>query len=705
MSAPEKETPAPPPSPKKNYSLLATILGVGLSLFTLQEVNYQVLNPLSQLSVFVALGMTLCFLTTPFHPSLAANRWMRGVDTVLAIGSVICCGYLMLNETALLERAGAYKSTDIAIAVVGVALVLEATRRSIGWALPTLSGVFLFYAFVGPHLPDWAFPHRGYDLPRVASQVFLRTEGVFGTAVNVMFRYVYLFVLFGAFLEVSGGTQFIVRFAKKIFGTAGGGAAKVGVLGSGLMGSLSGSAVANAVTTGTFTIPMMRSSGFQPHVAAGITAAAASGGALVPPVMGAGAYMMLEIVEPAVTFVEIVKAATIPAILYYLSIFLIVHFYAKRSGIHGDAEAEAPTKTSENQPLFGLEGWTFFGALGLLIGLLIVGVSPTRAVTGSLGFILLMTILNPKIDVEKKSRVEALVGVPVSIVALKLLLSWLDPENDSWATAGVFSMGLLLLSGLGHPQWRPLILSALVKSAKNGVSLVCASACVGIVIGVVTLTGVGTAFPNAIVPIAENSLFLALIAIMVCSIILGMGLPSAVCYLLMATLIGPALNRLGVPPLAAHLFIFYFGMMSMVTPPVALAAYASASIAGSPIMSSGLAAFRFSLVGFTLPFMFVYRPALLMLPDGESPVTLALILKAVIPAALGIVALAAALAGYLFRPLNPPLRAALGIAAAMALFPDSGMNIVGIPLFDILGAALLAVVAVATPPERAPATP
>jgi len=248
-----------------------------------------------------------------------------------------------------------------------------------------------------------------------------------------------------------------------------------------------------------------------------------------------------------------------------------------------------------------------------------------------------------------------------------------------------------LLVGLFHRDWRPIIVGALVKSAKNGVSLISASACVGIVIGVVTLTGVGTAFPNTIVPIAENSLFMALVAIMVCSIVLGMGLPSAVCYLLMATLIGPVLNKLGVPPLAAHLFIFYFGMMSMVTPPVALAAYASASIAGSPIMSTGVAAFRFSLVGFTLPFMFVYRPELLLIAKTGQELAVMNVIMAVLAAVCGIFALASGLAGYLFTPLKIPYRLALFAAAAFALFPDRKVDVGGfkLALFDTIGVIIL----------------
>ena len=677
---------------------MVVALGVLLSLFTLAEVNYQLLNPLSQLAVFAMLGLLICFLDFPLLKKVKDVKSLRILDMVMGFAAAGCCLYLVVQGAELGQRAGQSNATDVLVAVIGIVLVLEATRRSIGLALPILAGVFLAYAMLGPQLPDWAFPHRGYDISRLASQTFLRTEGVFGTALRVMFTYVYLFVVFGAFLEVSGATQFIVDFAQRVFGNRAGGSAKVAVLGSGLMGSLSGSAVANAVTTGTFTIPMMRSSGFKPHIAGGITAAAASGGALVPPVMGAGAYMMLEIVQPPVTFIEIVKAATIPAVLYYLSLFLIVHFYAQRTGAGDVREVKLEQDAGR---VFSHEGLTFFGALAVLVGLLVAGKSPVLAVTASLGFILVATLTNRKIDVPAYSRQLGLALMPVLWVAMKLGIDALVINREgekgiSWAGAGVYAMITLMLAGMLQPKWRPLIVNALAKAARNGVSLVSASACVGIIIGVVTLTGVGTAFPNAIVPLAENSLFLALVAIMVCSILLGMGLPSAVCYLLMATLIGPVLGKLGVPPLAAHLFIFYFGMMSMVTPPVALAGYASASIARSPIMQTSFAAFRFALVGFTLPFMFVYRPQLLLLGTEEKALTVMGVVLATSAAVMGVAALAAGLAGYLFARLGKGGRTGAFISAALLLFPGQGVDIAGmnLPFSDIAGAAVLAVVAV-----------
>ncbi|MBG87376.1 MAG: hypothetical protein CMO80_10805 [Verrucomicrobiales bacterium] len=667
--------------------VIVTVLGVVLSLFVMCEVNYQMLTPLSQLATFGMLGLVICFLSFPVLKKLENVKPLRIVDMVFAVGTIVVCVYVITGGAELVGRAGAYTNMDKAMAMMGIVLVLEATRRSIGMALPILAGIFLTYAIMGQQLPDWLFPHRGYGFDRMAAQSFLTTDGVFGTAMRVMFTYVYLFVIFGAFLEVSGATGFIVDFAQRVFANKAGGPAKVSVLGSGLMGSLSGSAVANAVTTGTFTIPMMRSSGFPRHVAAGVEAAAATGGALVPPVMGAGAYMMLELIEPSVTFIEIVKAATIPAILYYLSLFLIVHFYAKRTG----AQVQSIDIPDDRGRLFSFEGGTFFGALAVLIGLLVKGFTPVLAVTASLAFILVLTLINPRINAPKHTRLIGLALFPISWIAIKyagdaILIKEEGDEGLSIPGAGVYAMVLIMVAGMLQSNWRPLVVNALVKAAKNGVSLVSASACVGIIIAVVTKTGIGTAFPNAIVPIAENSLFLALLAIMGCSILLGMGLPSAVCYLLMATLIGPVLSKLGVPPLAAHLFIFYFGMMSMVTPPVALAAYATSSIAGSKIMQTGFAAFRFALVGFTLPFMFVYRPALLMLaPEGG---TLSIV-HAVLAAVCGIVCLAAGLAGYLFSPLATHLRVAMFVGAALALFPG-GLG--KIPVLDIAGGVILLVV-------------
>jgi len=638
----------------KGLKIANAVLAVALCGFTAVEVNYPRLTPPSDLAVFALFGLVLCFLNLPVHLRLREHRLLRTVDRLLAALSVLCCAYVVVQTEPLFQRwwisgqslgnrAGHEATLDIVVGTVGLLLILEATRRSIGAALPLLSLAFVAYAWLGPWLPGWLFPHRGYGLERIVAQTFLQTQGVFGTALQVMFTYVFLFVVFGAFLSQTGATRYVIDFAQRIFGSTPGGPAKVAVLSSGLMGSLSGSAVANTATTGTFTIPMMRSSGFKAEIAGGVEAAASSGGALVPPVMGAGAYMMLEIVQPPVTYLEIIRAALLPALLYYLSLLLIVHFYARRLGA---GRRSLPAGTGR---ILEFEGLVFAAGFAGLIGLLIAGYTVFRAVTLATAIVVLVSLFRPATRITLRKA-----------------------------------------------------LDACLQSARDVVALVAASACVGIVIGVVTLTGIGTRLPATILDLSHGSLLSALALIMVASIVLGMGLPSAVCYLLMATLVGPVLSDLGVVPLSAHLFIFYFGMMSMVTPPVALAAYTASSIAGAPMMPTALAAFRFALVGFTLPFMFVLRPQLLMLNAAGEPASVGGMVGAVVIAVLGILPLAAAIAGQLFSPLTRLSRALLLVAAGLLLTPHTGFTIAGFQfsVIDLIGVALLAGVGLVSWRER-----
>ena len=730
---------------------VVTVFGVALCLFTVLEMNYPRLQQQSALALFIMMGLVICFLVSPLHEKLAGWKSLRIVDAILALAVVVSCGYVVIQlepafqswwagGESLGDRAGSETRLDTIMGAIGLLLVFESTRRSIGWIVPALALAFVahtYYCYASiaydwPEMPSWLLPHSGQNAADIVSTTYIQTLGVFGPAAGVMFKYVFLFVVFGAFLEMSGATQFIIDFSERIFGGSPGGPAKVSVLGSGLMGSLSGSAVANAVTTGTFTIPMMRNVGFQPHVAAGITAAAASGGALVPPVMGAGAYMMLEIVEPNVTFVQVATAAVIPAILYYLSIWMIVHFYSRRVG-----QTAKASEAADRKPLSKFEGTVFFGALVALIGLLLDSYTPFKAVSGALMVIMVCTVFRRELPLSTRTRVTALAVFAAVVLINQLQWVWsgslpeglskfLSPyQPGSWTDPSVKAitrravMGSLLNSsilgtvglfafGLVERSWRPSMLLAMGRAARNGVSLVAASACVGIIIGVVQQTGIATDFSAVIKSVVATSLLLALLGIMVCSIILGMGVPSVVCYLLMATLMGSLLGELGVIPLAAHLFIFYFGMMSMVTPPVALAAYASASIAKAKIMQTGLAAFRFSLVGFTLPFMFVYRPALLLMnrekwdswieAKGQGDLAEAdKLLKlaeaaypawydlglAVTTAVVGVIALAAGIAGFCRKEASWLQRGLFVAAAGMLLYPDGWLNVGGGVLFVV----------------------
>ena len=594
------------------HALLFRILAILLGLFILIEVNHPQLAPQAQLAVFALLGLSLVFLKYPIHP----KKSLPILDLIFVLAVVFCFGYVFtqtdarfqffwLNGQSLGNRAGLEHALDHIVGLIGLILVLEATRRAIGLILPLLALAFLLYAMFGYALPDWLFPHRGYNWERVVSQTYLHAQGVFGIALKVMFTYVFLFVLFGTVLEQTGATGYILNAARRMFRNSTGGPAKVAVISSGMMGSLSGSAVANTATTGTFTIPLMRAIGFRPAVAGGIEAAASSGGALVPPIMGAGAYMMLEIVTPAVTYLEIIKAALVPAILYYTALLLIVHFHAKQVLRQSERATEQPP--AERPPK--MQGIVFLIAFLTLIAFLILGYTPFRAVSIALLFVLIASAFHPATRVGPRALIRALEG-----------------------------------------------------AAHSGVSLIAAASCVGIIIGVVTLTGVGAKLPSTLLPLAQNNIILALLLLMVSTIILGMGLPSAVCYLLMATLVGPVLSDLGIAPLAAHFFIFYFGMMSMVTPPIALAAYTAAAIANAGIMQTGVTAFRFALVGFALPYAFVLHPELLLL-SADLSATVGNILIVLI----GIVPLAAAAAGHGFAPL-PTHQRVLLLGAALLLF-------------------------------------
>jgi TRAP transporter 4TM/12TM fusion protein len=736
-------------------ALANTVIAVLLCLFTIAEVNYPLCQSQTDLAVFAMCGLVLCFLNFPMARRWKGKTWSKVLDGCLIILTVLVMGYIITQNEPIFaglrlagqklgDRAGAEQSLDIVVAMTVLVLVLEATRRCMGMALPILALVFVAYALYGVHLPEWMLQHRGYPLARTMAQSGLHAQGVFGQALEVMFKYVMMFVVFGSFLAATGATEFIIEFCRKLFRRSAGAPAKIAIVSSGLMGTLSGSAVANVMACGTFTIPMMKGAGFKPEVAGGIEAAASSGGALMPPVMGAAAYLMLEIISPAPTYLKVCQAALIPAILYYLSLFFFVHFYSRKLTVQGAIKEGEPTgeNGAEAVRLEPYKGVLFFGSLAVLVVALILGLSPFRAVTISTVVVVVMSVFR------RETR--------MSIAN---------------------------------------ILEALRASGKDAVPLVCAAACVGIIIAVVQLTGMGNKLPalitkqargtasphfasgdikklntlveriksgerpvdqfvskrlssetreamekyrdgdsgadalrqalvndlNAIVntsysihdaerfaqvklrpetfqlaaPDAHldskdlprlnrllledayprsfaripNNLFMALVLIMIVSIILGMGLPSVVCYLLLATIVGSVLGKLGVVPLGAHLFIFYFGMMSMVTPPVALAGYAAASVAGTGIMITSWWAFRVALVGFTLPFMFVFRPELMMLAAPGQELTAYMVVYATVIAVLGVLAFSAGLSGFFFSVMTWVERALMFVAAALMLYP------------------------------------
>jgi len=591
------------------------VAAVLLCVYTLAEVLLLYLPPLAELAVFLTLCLSVAFL----HAPSGGRPWLAAVDVLAIVLAALTGGYIVVEHDALMIRMGAPSTLDVAMGTVGTLLVLEAARRTIGWILPALGCVAFAYAMLGEFIPIDLGGHSGFRFARVITDIYMTEQGIYGPALGIMFSLVTLFVILGMLLTVTGGTRFIIDFARSLFGRYSGGPAKVAVVASGMFGSISGSAVANVMVTGCVTIPMMKKSGLRDHVAAGVEAAASTGGQLMPPIMGSAAFMMIQFVDTS--YLGIIKAALLPAILYYLALFAAVHFYARRHGLKG----VAPERTVSVAEFFA-RGAVFFLPLAVVVVALYYR-SPRVAVLYAMATLVVVSSLRAE-----------------SRLNLRKLL-------DALRQAGI-----------------------------DAAPTVCAAASVGVVIAMVMLTGLGLRLPNLILNLGGNSLPAVLVLVMFTSLLLGMGLPTVVCYLLLATMMAPALVNLGVGVMAAHLFILYFGCLSMVTPPVALAAYAAGAIGGANLMQTGFSAWKLALSGFIIPFMFVYGPPLLM--QG----TFLEIAAALLSSVTGVVVLGAAVMGYFIVALRAWEWVALMLAALLMI--NVGWAT------DLAGASLVAAVAV-----------
>ncbi|NLP17550.1 MAG: TRAP transporter permease, partial [Firmicutes bacterium] len=552
----------------------------------------------------------LVFLLYPISKKSDKSR-IPFYDYLLAALGVSIGVYILFNYNQLVLRAGAPTQMDLIMGFFAILLVLEATRRSIGPELPIVAIAFLLYAYFGPMLPG-LLGHRGYDLRRIIYHTYLTTEGIFGTPLSVSSTYVFLFILFGAFLDKTGVGKFFIDMAFSLTGHMRGGPAKTAVVASCLMGSISGSSVANTVTTGAFTIPLMKRVGYKPHFAGAVEAAASTGGQIMPPVMGAAAFIMSEFT--GIPYLEIIISAAIPALLYYLAVGTMVHFEACKLGLKGVSRSELPQAREVLVKIYLLLPVVF------IIYFLVKGFTPFKAAYwGIIG-----TVLIGMVDV----IVEYLLRHKGQINARQYIENMID---------------------------------ALADGAKGAVSVAMACATAGIVVGVVTLTGLGLKVATLIITLAGGNLLLTLFFTMIASIILGMGLPTTAKYIVLATMAAPALTQLGVPLMAAHLFILYFGVIADVTPPVALAAYAGAGIAGANAMQTGFTALKLALAGFLIPFVFALSPDLLLIETTAVDATFAFI-----SASIGIVALAAAVENFLLTYCKFYERILL-LAAALAL--------------------------------------
>ncbi|MBE0441885.1 TRAP transporter permease [Psychrobacter sp. FME13] len=607
------------------------------SLFHLY-ITFNPMPALLQRSVHVGVGFALIFLIFPASKKSSRQRvaWYDWIWFALSFSGM---GYLIYEyQDIVTSRGGMANQVDVIFSLITVVCVLEGSRRITGWILPILAGIFLAYPFVShmDFMPDRLLT-RPYDMGDIFGQLFLKTEGLYSVAIGASVTFIFLFILFGAFLARSGMGQLFNDLALAIAGHKKGGPAKVAVISSGFMGSINGSALSNVVSTGAFTIPLMKKVGYHKDFAGAVEASASVGGQILPPIMGASAFIMAE--TTGLPYSTIALAALLPAILYYLGVIAQVHFRAGRRDLKGIAKENLPAV----KEVLKARGHMLLPIV-FLVFLLIKNVPVGYAAAYTIGFTVLISML----------RAETRMGL-----------------SD--------------------------ILGALEDGARQSLAVMAACAVVGIIIGVVSLTSFGTVMTSSIVTLGAGSLFFTLILTMLASMVLGMGLPSIPAYIITATMAAPALAGFDIPILSAHMFVFYFGIFANITPPVCLAAFAGAGISGGDPMKTGFLSLKLALAGFIVPFMFIYNPTMLMIDPTGLAVTakdfplppIVDIITVVVTSVTGVIALSSALEGYFRGSMNTVTRIILAIGALLLIYPEmvtgiiGGVIVLGIAVFNI----------------------
>lgn len=638
-------------------SLLIALIGISLSLFQLYTAGIRSLGLFYQRPIHLMLIMLLVFLMLPMGKKGRPWGWI--VDLIFMAGALTSGLYLTLNLDAVLGRAGFWTSTDVAVGVVTILTLLEASRRSLGWVITTIGIVFIIYAGAGPRgmfpwlgdLMPGILGHRGYSLDRIVAQLYLGQEGIYGTALGVAATFIYVFILFGSFLELTGAGRFFIDLSYSLTGRQRGGPAKAAVVASGFMGSISGSAIANTVTSGAFTIPLMKKLGYKPEEAAGVEAAASTGGQIMPPIMGAGAFLIAEYTR--VPYLEIVKISILPAILYFTTVYLFVDIIAAKRGMKGMARSELPRLRDVFR-----EGWHFIVPLGILVYFLILNISPARVGFIAIVGILVVSILRwlvHRLFLQPRGRAGE---APARSIAAAGETPAEPATRLPWAAA--------LTKGVGS------FMAALEAGARNAVPVSMACAVAGIVVGVVGLTGLGLKFSSMMISLSGGNLLLALALVLIASLILGMGLPVTAAYIVLVILTAPALTQeFGIPLIIAHLVVFWYSQDSNVTPPVALAAYAGAGIAHADPMKSAFQAWKLAKGLYLIPLFMVYNPEIIM--GGSIPAV-------VWNVALAFAALwsfAAAIEGYIFTHMRLLSRVIAAVGTALIFYPSLEIEALG----------------------------
>ncbi|MDA9501923.1 TRAP transporter permease [Bradyrhizobium sp. CCBAU 11357] len=585
------------------WGQLAYWIGIGFATFQLYVAAFNYLP--SQVVRGVHVGFLLLLTFGLIANFTAKSDFGRALGWVIGGAGFFCGLYQWIFYADLIARDGDPTRLDLAVGTLLAVLIFEGTRRLMGAALPLMCGACLLYWFFGQYLPS-PLNHRGYDFDQIVTHLSFGTEGFYGVPVYVSATYIFLFILFGSFLERAGMIQLFTDVSLGLFGRTRGGPAKVAVFASGMMGTISGSGVANVVTVGQFTIPLMIKFGYRRAFAAGVEATASMGGQIMPPVMGAVAFIMAETL--GVQYSEIVKAAAIPAILYFASAFWMVHLEAGKHGLVGMKRSEIPSAWKAL-----VTRWYLVLPLAALVYMLFEGFTPLYA--GSMGLALTVTlILGTAITTGASSNVIR----TIFWVGLALVVAALSRDGLQIVPVATVVVGLIAITAFVRGGFAALraCRDALAESAKSAITVGMACAIVGVIIGMMSQTGVGTIFGGWVIGLGEKSLFLALVMTMLLSILLGTGIPTIPTYIITAALAAPALAKLGVPLIASHMFAFYYGIMADLSPPVALAALAAAPIAKENPDKIGWEAMRIALAGYVIPFIFVYSPAL-MLQAGD----------------------------------------------------------------------------------------
>lgn len=613
-------------------NIMKYVIYFGLLAFTLFQLYTAIFGQFpAQIQRTIHLGFALVFIFLLF-PAVRklSKKSIPFYDYLLALVSVFVGSYWVLNYERLVQSLGKLETLDFYVGLLAIILVLEAARRAVGLPIAIIAVLFLLYAFYGRYMPDF-MAHRGQSLEGIVNLMYYSTDGILGTPLAVSSTFIFAFLLFGAFLVKTGVGQYFNDLAISVAGKLVGGPAKVAIFSSALQGTISGSSVANVVTSGSYTIPMMKRLGYNKNFAGAVEASASTGGQLMPPIMGAAAFLMVEFIGRNITYWDVAKAAAIPALLYFVGIWIMTHFEAKRLGLRGLKDEEMPDRSHVFKKIYLLI------PIVLIIVLMVSGVPVIHAALYGIISCVVVGIINPDVKFGVKEFVDAL-----------------------------------------------------VDGARSALAVAAATACAGIIVGVVVKTGLGLSLANSLVKLAGGSILLTLFFVMIASLILGMGAPTTANYVITSTIAAPAIIALLAPDvpasaapivivLSAHFFVFYFGIIADITPPVALAAFAASGISGGDPIRTGVNSAKLAIAAFIIPYMIVFSPALLMID-----VSIGEIVWVVFSAVMGMIAIGAGVIGYWYRKVNVIERLVLIAAGLAMIYPESLSDTIGLIVFAVM---------------------